>query len=82
MLPPNDERAGMRNLKSRAKAIELMCKRCCYFPEKQETWRQQVEDLCPDNRCPLYNFRPCVGGEARKAHKLARFDSKPQLKLE
>lgn len=82
MLTPQEKRAAERNLKSMTKAVELMCKQCVYMPGGDGPWRQQVQEQCPQPGCPLYNFRPCVGGQARKTGNARRIDSKPRLKLE
>lgn len=82
MLTPKEKKEAERNIKSRARAIELMCKECTYMPGVKGTWRQQVQELCPNASCPLHNWRPCVGGEARKTGNATRIDSKPSLQLE
>ena len=82
MLTPKDKAEATKNMKSRQRAIELMCKQCVYVPDLKETWRQQVQELCPQPSCPLFNFRPVIGGEARKQGQATRIDPKPRLQLE
>jgi len=82
MLTPKDKAEGIRNMKSRQRAIELMCKQCVYMPGLRESWREQVQEQCPQPDCPLFNWRPCVGGEARRQGQATRIDPKPRLQLE
>jgi len=54
---PRKKRPSMR------KAINGMCKECCYDPlSGLGTWRQQTEG-CTSNDCPLYELRPLTSGK-------------------
>ena len=55
----------MVNTKSKAKAINEMCKDCTYDSMDKGTWREQVQS-CNIKRCPLFNFRPLVTGSKRE----------------
>ena len=42
---------------TRQKAIEAMCRECCFDELDDGTWRMQVE-RCELTDCPLYQYRP------------------------
>lgn len=56
------------------KAVDQMCKVCCYDKLDKGSWRQQVEN-CGVTSCPLWEHRPLTmatvvkNRESRKAEK-------------
>lgn len=47
----------MSEPKSRAQAINAMCRGCIHDPLSAGTWREQVA-ACASGNCPLHAFRP------------------------
>ena len=53
---------------TRQKAIEAMCRECCFDELDDGTWRMQVE-RCELTDCPLYQYRPVSRSKSNdKAH--------------